>query len=453
VRTLAELVRFPSVSAQPAHRQDVGACAAWLVRHLARIGLVRARLVPTPTGGPPVVIADGPRGADAPRVLLYGHYDVQPADPRDGWSDPPFAAVIRGDELRGRGASDDKGQLFAHLAAIESWLATEGRLPVNLRCVFEGEEEIGSPGLLALLRTNPDLFAAEAAIISDMPMVGPDRPALTYAVRGLVGAEVTISRATGELHAGLHGGAVADPVLAACRMAAALRDPDGRITLPEFYARVKAVGPAERAALAQVARLGGGPGSGDDGAGEPSFTALERTTIRPALTITGIAGGSVGADGKAAIARAATLRFDLRLVPDQEPRTIMRSLARHCAAFATPGLRVRFVPGAAAAPLVLSREGAALAAAGRAYTRAFGRAPLWRRSSGTVPVAAALHDRGVTPVLAGFALPDDHIHGPDERLHLPTFFRAIETSLALWEELGAGHAATWQAPPPAEARP
>ena len=166
MRTLAELVRFPSVSAQPVHREDVDACAAWLVRHLARIGLVRTRLVPTPTGGPPVVMADAPATTTAaPRVLLYGHYDVQPADPRDGWSAPPFAAVIRGDELRGRGASDDKGQLFAHLAAIESWLATAGRLPVNLRCVFEGEEEIGSPGLLALLRAEPGLFTAEAAII------------------------------------------------------------------------------------------------------------------------------------------------------------------------------------------------------------------------------------------------------------------------------------------------
>ena len=264
---------------------------------------------------------------------------------------------------------------------------------------------------------------------------------------------MTISRASGELHAGLYGGAVADPVLAACRMAAALRGPDGRVTLPGFYARVRTVGPAERAALAQVARLGGGPGSADDGAGEPAFTALERTTIRPALTVTGIAGGAVGGDGKAAIARAATLRLDLRLVPDQEPAAIMAALARHCDAFAAPGLAVRFVPGATAAPLVLPRDGAPLAAAARAYARGFGQAPLWRRSSGAVPVAAALHDRGVTPVLAGFALPNDHIHGPDERLHLPTFFRAIDTSVALWEELSAGGGATWRAPPRAEARP
>jgi acetylornithine deacetylase/succinyl-diaminopimelate desuccinylase-like protein len=439
VRTLAELVRLPSVSAQPAHRADVAACAAWLVRHLGRIGLTRPRLAPTPTGGPPVVMADSPSTAGAPTVLLYGHYDVQPADARDGWSDPPFAAVIRGDELRGRGASDDKGQLFAHLAALESWLATEGPLPVNLRCVFEGEEEIGSPGLLALMRAQPASFAADAAIISDMPMVGPDRPALTYAVRGLVAAEVTISRAGGELHSGLYGGAVEDPVLVACRMAASLRGPDGRVTLPSFYAPVRAIGDAERAAIAQVARLGGGPAAvGEDvDAGEPAFTPLERTTIRPALTVAGIAGGGIGAEGKSAIARAATVRFDLRLVPDQRPAAVMAALERHCAAFATPSLSVRFAPGASAAPLVLERDGPALRAAARAYARAFGRAPLWRRSSGSVPVAAALHERGVTPVLAGFALPDDRIHGPNERLHLPTFFRAIETSLALWEELGS----------------
>jgi len=388
------------------------------------------------------VMADSPRTAGAPRVLLYGHYDVQPADARDGWSDPPFAAVIRGDELRGRGASDDKGQLFAHLAAIESWLATQGRLPVNVRCIFEGEEEIGSPGLLALMRAQPTLFAAEAAIISDMPMVGPDRPALTYAMRGLVAAEVTISRVGGELHSGLFGGAAADPVMAACRMVAGLRGADGRITLPGFYDHVRPVGPAERARLAQVARLGGGPATADDGTGESAFTALERTTVRPALTVVGAAGGSVGADAKSAIARAATVRLDVRLVPDQRPAAVMAALERHCTAFATPALSVRFVPGARAAPLRLARRGPALAAAARAYARAFGRAPLWRRSSGSVPVAAALHDLGVMPVLAGFALPDDRIHGPDERLHLPTFFRAIDMSLALWDELGVALAAT-----------
>jgi acetylornithine deacetylase/succinyl-diaminopimelate desuccinylase-like protein len=346
--------------------------------------------------------------------------------------------VIRGDELRGRGASDDKGQLFAHLAAIESWLATEGGLPVNLRCVFEGEEEIGSAGLLALLRARPDLFAADAAVISDMPMVGPDRPALTYALRGLVGAEVTIARAGSEVHSGLHGGAVADPALALCRLAASLSGPDGRICLPGFYLPVRAIGPAERAGIARVARLGGGPGSADDGAGEPGFTALERTTIRPALTVTGIASGQVGARSKAAIARSATVRLELRLVPDQQPALVMAALWRHCAAFATSALTVRFTPGPCAAPLVLERDHPAMAAAGRAYARAFGRVPIFRRSSGSVPVAAALaHERGITPVLAGLALPDDHIHGPNERLHLPTFFRGIDTSLALWEELGA----------------
>jgi acetylornithine deacetylase/succinyl-diaminopimelate desuccinylase-like protein len=453
VRALAELVRQPSVSAQPSHRADVGACAAWLARHLRRIGLCRPRLVATPTGGPPVVMADGPPAQGGPTVLLYGHYDVQPADERDGWSDPPFAAVIRGDELRGRGASDDKGQIFAHLAALESWLATEGHLPVNLRCVFEGEEEIGSPGLLALLNARPPLFAADAAIISDMPMIGPDRPALTYAVRGLTSAEVTISRAGDEVHSGLFGGAVPDPVLAASRLAASLRGPEGHITLPDFYPPVRASGAAERAAIAQVARLGGGPGGADDGAGEPGFTPLERTTIRPALIVTGIAGGGVGAAAKSAIARSATLRLELRLVPDQQPAAVLAALERHCSAFATPALTVRFVPGTCAAPLVLDRDHPAMAAAARAYARGFGRSPLWRRSSGSVPVAAALHQRGVTPVLAGFALPDDRIHGPNERLHLPTFFRAIDTSLALWDELGALGATHLLKRSPAEARP
>ncbi|HXI55460.1 MAG TPA: M20/M25/M40 family metallo-hydrolase, partial [Polyangia bacterium] len=336
VNAVATLVRIPTVSAQKEHRPHLDHCAQWLRNHLARIGLAYARLVSTPTGGPPLVMAEWTGAAGRPTVLIYGHYDVQPADAGEGevWEDPPFAGITRGDELRGRGASDNKGQFFAHLAAIEAQLATTGRLPVNVRCLFEGEEEIGSPGLLAVTGSRPELFSADVAVISDMPMVGPDYPAITYAMRGLLSAEVTIERPGPSLHAGLFGGAVSDPIHALCRLAATLRMPDGRINLPNFYADVREVDATDRREMAQIATLGGGPRHHDVGGGEPDFTPIERTTIRPAMTVTAFQGGYMGTGIKSAIARVARLDLDLRLVPDQRSDAALAGLRKHCAALA-----------------------------------------------------------------------------------------------------------------------
>ena len=440
VNAVATLVRIPTVSAQKEHRPHLDHCAQWLRNHLARIGLAYARLVSTPTGGPPLVMAEWTGAAGRPTVLIYGHYDVQPADAGEGevWEDPPFAGITRGDELRGRGASDNKGQFFAHLAAIEAQLATTGRLPVNVRCLFEGEEEIGSPGLLAVTGSRPELFSADVAVISDMPMVGPDYPAITYALRGLLSAEVTIERPGPSLHAGLFGGAVSDPIHALCRLAATLRMPDGRINLPNFYADVREVDATDRREMAQIATLGGGPRHHDVGGGEPDFTPIERTTIRPAMTVTAFQGGYMGTGIKSAIARVARLDLDLRLVPDQRSDAALAGLRKHCAALAMRGQVVRLQVASRSEPLLLDRTHPAMGAAARACQRVFGRPPCFRRSSGTIPFAGVLaHELGVTPLLLGFALPDDNIHGPNERLHLPTFFRAMDLSLALLQELAA----------------
>ena len=252
-----------------------------------------------------------------------------------------------------------------------------------------------------------------------------------------------MSRAGGELHSGLFGGAIADPLFALCRLAASLRDADGRVTLPGFYDRVRLVGPAERAMLAEVAARGGGPEAAAPDApvdvdGERGFTAAERTTVRPSLTITGLRGGYQGPGQKTVLGTEAAMKLNFRLVPDQVPAEALAALRRHVEARVPRGLRAQVVAGGAAAPVEIDRGHAGVRAAARAYRRVFGRAPLYRRSAGSIPVAAALkHQLGIEPVLMGFALPDDRAHGPNEKMHLPTFFRGIESSLALLDELGA----------------
>jgi acetylornithine deacetylase/succinyl-diaminopimelate desuccinylase-like protein len=442
VDELCDLVRIPTVSAEPRRAPEMQRCARRLVTRLADAGLDHARTIEPSSGAAPLVTADWLHAPGAPTALIYGHYDVQPAD-EPGWTHPPFSPVVVGHNLYGRGASDDKGQLFAHVKALESLLATRGALPVNVRVVLEGEEEIGSAGLLALIARRPALFAADVAVISDMPIIAPDCPAITYAMRGSVSVTVIVSRAGGPLHSGMFGGAVADPLWAACQIVARLRGADGRITLPGFYDRVRPVDAGERAALAHVAAVGGGPAAAapdapDDATTERDFSAAERTTIRPSLTITGLRGGYQGPGEKTVIGTEAAIKINLRLVADQDPDWVLQALRRHVGTHTPPGLSARVRVGACARPVMVDRNHPAIAAAARAYQCAFGRPPLFRRSSGSLPVAAAFkHQLGIEPLLLGLALPDDRAHGPDERMHLSMFTRGIALSIALLDQLAA----------------
>lgn len=441
VAELSELVAIPSVSADRRRAPDMQRCARRLAQFLTAARVENVRLLAPPRAAPPVVAADWLHAPGAPTVLVYGHYDVQPADER--WEHPPFSPLVRGDELLGRGASDDKGQLFAHVKALECALGTRHALPVNVRVIFEGEEEIGSAGLLALMASRPELFAADVAVISDMPIIAPDEPAITHALRGSVNATVTVTREGRELHSGLFGGAIADPLMALCELAASLRDSRGRIRLPGFYDRVRDVSARERGELERVATRGGGPlaaaaGAPEETRAEPDYTAAERTTIRPALTITSLDGGYHGDGHKTVLGTSATLKLNLRLVPDQDPQRVFSALRRHLQTHLPAGLRLTITAGATALPVMIDRAHPAIAAAARAYQRAFGRRPWFRRSAGSIPVAAALkHRLGIEPLLLGLALPDDHAHGPNEKMHLPTFFRGIDMSIALLEELAA----------------
>jgi acetylornithine deacetylase/succinyl-diaminopimelate desuccinylase-like protein len=437
VAELAEFVRYPSVSAQPDRARDVRACADWLARHLQSIGLERVRVLPT--GGHPVVWAEWRRAAGRPTLLVYGHYDVQPTDPLREWTSPPFEPAIRGDSLYGRGTADDKGQLLVHVKALESHLRTSGSLPVNVICLFEGEEEIGSPHLAAFIRAHRPALVADAAVVSDTGILGPRRPALTESLRGALSVELDVYGQEKDLHSGNFGGAVHNPLQAFCEILASMHDAGGRVAIPGFYDRVRAlpsderrymadVGPSDREILADAGAA--------DGWGEDGYTLYERTTIRPALTINGVTGGYQGTGAKAVIPARASAKLNFRLVADQDPAEIDGLFRRFLARITPPSMRVTVRTQMRAHPVSIDRAHPAMRAAAIAYSAGFEHAPVFVRSGGTIPVTHLLQRLlGVSTVLMGFALPDSDRHAPNEKLHLPTFVRGIRTSIRFLTEL------------------
>ena len=436
---LKEFVRFPSISAEPARAPDLERCAGWLVRHLRSMGLTSARVIPT--AGHPLVLATTRKVPGRRTLLVYGHYDVQPTDPLSEWWTPPFCPTVRAGALYGRGASDDKGQLFAHLKALESYLRAAGEMPVNLICLIEGEEEVGSPGLTRFLRAQGRRLGADAVVVSDMPMAGPGRPAITYAMRGALSLQLDVRGPARDLHSGLYGGAVHNPAQALAEIITGLHRPDGRVAVPGFYRDVRRWSARERAYMRRV-----GPNDGRLAAngkirtawGEPGFTLYERTTIRPALTVNGMAGGYQGPGAKAVIPARATAKLGLRLVPDQDPAGIERLIGRRIAALTpetvTASLRTEF----AAEPVLVDRGAPAVRAAYAALERGFGTAPVFVRLGGTIPPVSTMQRELDAPiVLMGFALPDDGMHAPNERFHLDNFFRGIETVVWFLDALGS----------------
>lgn len=434
VHDLKELLRFASVSADPAHSHDISRCAHWIAENLRAMGLDCARVVST--RGHPFVYAEW-RRSPGPTVLIYGHYDVQPAGPIAEWRSPPFAPQIRGGDLYARGASDDKGQLLAHVKAIDSYLRTSRMLPVNVRCVFDGEEEIGSPNLVRLLEARPRDFAADVAVVSDTMFLRPDRPAITASLRGLLGCEVTIRRAGHDLHAGHYGGAVLNPLEILCEVVDGLHDAEGRVAIEGFYDRTRpreALKVSEQGLTdAEILRSAGVPG----GWGEPGFSEYERVTIRPALTVTSITSDDrAGADTGARIPVKATASLDVRLVPEQSPTDIEQRLRRHVMAASPASVGVSVTPMVRVPPVSMAHRHPSIAAASRAYLRGFGVSPTLVGSGGSIPVVSAIRrSLGIPVVLMGFGLPGDNIHAPNERFHLANLFKGIDTAIAFLEEL------------------
>jgi acetylornithine deacetylase/succinyl-diaminopimelate desuccinylase-like protein len=452
---LKRFLRFPSVSSQPERTNDVAECARWLAHHLKEVGLDRVRIIPT--DGNPLVYASWQRAPSRPTLIIYGHYDVLPGEPLKEWRTPPFTPTLLNDNLHARGASDDKGQLFSHVKAIESYLKTTNSLPVNVKCIFEGEEEIGSPHLQSFIASNQRALQADAAVISDTRMLAPDRPAISYAQRGGLRAELLVKGPLHDLHSGNFGGAVHNPLQALCEMISGLHDANGRVAIPGFYDDVRRCSEKERAFMIRTgptdehilrdAKL-------ERGWGESGFNLYERTTIRPALTVNGITGGHQGPGAKSIIPTQALAKLSFRLVPDQDPRRVARLFREHIAHITPPTVRSSVRVFSPIEPAFVHRNHPAVRAAAIAYKLGFGSSPVFLRSGGSIPVVNTFQKILKIPaVLMGFGLPDDHIHGPNEKLHLPNFYKAIATSiwyLAITAKLGSAQRIGKQTEPAVE---
>jgi acetylornithine deacetylase/succinyl-diaminopimelate desuccinylase-like protein len=429
---LMAFLRIPSVGTQPERAADTAAAADWLVAAMVAAGLEHCRTIPTPRH--PLVYGDWLHaGPDAPTVLIYGHYDVQPADPLELWQSPPFAPEVRDNYLYARGAADDKGQFFIHLKAIEALLRGVGRLPVNVKVIAEGEEESGGASLAAFIPENGDLLAADVALISDTAILSPDQPALVYGLRGMCYLFVDVTGPAHDLHSGSYGGGINNPINALAWIISKLKDEQGHVQIPGFYDAVQPLTERERQLLAQFPLVevdwlatSGAPQSW----GEPEYNLVERLGARPTLDVNGIIGGYTGEGAKTVLPAHVHAKISMRLVPDQQPLAIFRLFSDYVRAIAPPSVTVNVTYGHGSPPAITNLDHPAMAAAAIAYERVFGRAPVYMREGGTIPVVANLQDNlGLESVLMGFALPDDRVHSPNERFYLPNFYRGIETAI------------------------
>ncbi len=439
LETLFELLRIPSVANRTAQPHPCDVCASWLERHMTRIGLDAEIL---PTEGRPCVLGQArAQRDDAPTVLIYGHYDVQPADPLDQWTTDPFEPDVRDGAIYARGANDDKGQLFAHLMALEAWQAVRGGPPVHVKVLLEGEEEIGSPHMEPFLREHEHRLAADACLVSDSEFFAEGIPSITYSLRGMAAAEICLRGPDRDLHSGIHGGAVTNPLNALAALVASMHDAQGRVTLPGFYDDVRPLDEDQRAAWDEL------PFDADDyarslgvgalGGGERAFTPLERRWARPTLDVNGLVGGYAEAGSKTIIPAQASAKISMRLVPDQDPHAVIEALGRHVEAHTPPGIDAEVTAQAEARAVVFDRRSPAMSAARAACQAAFGRAPAMIRCGASVPVTEVFQRLlGLDAVMLGLGLPDDDIHSPDEHFRLDQLHRGSEASAAFLRAVG-----------------
>lgn len=439
VTELCDYVRFPSVSAQPHHRKDMWSCAEWLVGQCRQIGLDSQI---SPTSGHPVVIAKTPRAASSrkPHFMVYGHYDVQPAEPFELWKSPPFEPRIEGRSLFARGASDNKGQHLAHLKAVEAYLKTGTELPCDLTFVIEGEEEVGSSHLAQFLRTRREELRCEAVVVSDTGMPDVKHPALTYGLRGIAAFEITLRGPSRDLHSGIFGGSVENPAMVLCRLLAKVHDAKGRIAIPGFYDGVKALTPFERKQLARLPfnrgrymKFLGVPQL----FGEKGFTPVEQFSARPTFEINGLTSGYQGEGSKTIIPAWARAKITTRLVPNQKPARVIKAvrafLKKHC----PPTVEMEIVDGHGAEAYMVSPKSKQAQAALRALKAAFGRQPVLLREGGSIPIVNDFKKiLRMDTLLVGLALPDDNAHSPNEKFDLDVFAKGQRMSALLWQELG-----------------
>ena len=436
---LREFLRFPSVSTQPEHAPDLLACAEWLSELLSASGLTAA--VHT-TQGSPVVLARTTPDPAKRTVLIYGHYDVQPPDPLDGWTTPPFEPRVAEGRIHARGAADNKGQILAHILGVAETLREKGTLPVNVIFLIEGEEEIGSPNREEFLREHREELACDLVAISDTGMAPGNKPALTYALRGIAAMELIVRGPARDLHSGLFGGAVANPVTVLARLLATLHDAEGRVRIPGFYDAVRSLEPWEREAAAALEKASGGETALKELAGvseltgEKGYTAVERIGARPTAEVNGIGGGYQGAGTKTVLPKEAFAKLTFRLVADQDPAVILAAAEKYLRSQTPPGVLLEVITGHSGAAYQCDPNSPDGLAARKALAGAFGAEPLPLRDGGSIPILATLKEiLGVDSHLLGLANPDARIHSPDENMLLENFLGGIRMNRILLQEL------------------
>jgi len=434
VAELFDLLRIPSVSADPAFQNDVKACAEHLATHFKQIGLDEVAIYPT--AGHPIVYAEKIIDSALPTVLVYGHYDVQPADPLELWHSPAFEPVIKTTEIHpegaifARGACDDKGQFFMHVKALEAMLKSQ-ELPCNVKLMIEGEEEIGSPNLAIFVKENKAKLKADIILVSDTGMLANDVPSITTGLRGLSYVEVEVTGPNRDLHSGLYGGCVANPINILTQMIASLHDENNHITIPGFYEKVQELTPEDRAEMAKAPYSEAAYCKALDiheTHGEAGYSTMERGSIRPTLDVNGIWGGYTGEGAKTVIASKAFAKISMRLVPDQDPEEITRLFQDHFEKIAPNSVRVKVLPHHGGEPVVTPTDSFAYDSAARAYEKTFGKRPIPVRSGGSIPIIAMFEkELGLKTILMGFGLDSDAIHSPNEHYGLFNFYKGIET--------------------------
>ena len=441
VGELLDLLRIPSVSADPKFKDDVLRAASFIRERLQEAGADQVEICPT--GGYPIVYGEKIINPELATVLVYGHYDVQPPDPYELWTSPPFEPVIKDGKIYARGASDDKGQMYMHLKAFETMMQLR-QLPCNVKFMIEGEEEVGSDHLASFVQDNREKLNADVILISDTGMIANDTPSITTGLRGLSYLEVEVTGPNRDLHSGLYGGAVANPINILCQMIASLHDEANRITIPGFYDKVAELSMDERSAMAEA------PFSLDeykavldlpDVHGEDGYTTNERSSIRPTLDVNGIWGGYTGEGAKTVIASRAFAKISMRLVPHQTSEEISRKFTEHFLAIAPQSVRVVVRPHHGGEPVVTPTDSVAYQAASLAYEETFGKKPVPVRGGGSIPIVAMFKaELGLDAVLMGFGLDTDAIHSPNEHFGIFNFLKGIETIPLFYKYFAQLHA-------------
>lgn len=426
---LYDFLRIPSVSTRPEHVDDVKAAAQWLANNMEVAGLENIRIFPTI--GHPVVYSDWLHAGDnKPTVLFYGHYDVQPADDLALWKSPPFEPEVRKDNIYARGASDDKGQLLMLVKAVEALLRADGALPVNVKFIVEGEEESGGKGLKQFIPEHSDRLSADVAFISDTTMATWDQPSIVYGLRGMCSVNIDVIGPKLDVHSGVYGGGINNPINALLHIIAQLIDEDGHILIPGFYDDVLPLEAEERERISQY------PFDEEEWLrrilvtkpwGDPDFTTLERIGARPTLDVNGIVGGYTGDGGKTIIPSRAHAKVSMRLVPNQDPQDILEKVTRYVASIAPDSVKVELSAMGASQASLTNYHIPAMKAVEEACFTVFGRYPVYHREGGSIPITGQFQrDLGIETILLGFGLPHDRIHAPNERFYLPNYYRGIE---------------------------